>query len=135
MLFFVGVFVCVCVICCSLFPFAEGEVFLSGVFCECDVGVCLEVERFFFAAVLKHMCDTVFCFVAFCVRGFIVRWERVVVVAGLFRSLFLGVCFCVWRMVVCMCCCVVFWSVCVLVCVCEFVVRRFVLWCVQCVET
>jgi len=34
--------------CCSLFlfPFAEGEVSLSGVFCECDVGICLEVERF-----------------------------------------------------------------------------------------
>jgi len=100
-----------------LFPFAEGEVFLSGVFCECDVGVCLEVERFFFAAVLKHMCDTVFCFVAFCVRGFIVRWERVVVVAGLFRSLFLGYVFVSggW-----LCACVVVWfsGLCVCLCVC-----------------
>jgi len=44
--------------CCScecyllfLFPFAVGEVSLSGVFCECDVGVCLEVDCVFFAAV------------------------------------------------------------------------------------
>jgi len=72
------------------------------------------------------------------VRGFIVRCERVFVVAGLLGSLFL-VCVCVWRMFVCMCCCVVFWSVCVCLCVCVFVcvfvVRRLVLWCVQCVET
>jgi len=50
MLFFVVV-VRVCVVFWFLFPFAEGEVLLSGVFCECDVGVCLEVELFFFAAV------------------------------------------------------------------------------------
>jgi len=66
--------------------------------------------------------DSVLCFVSFCVRGFIVRCECVLVWAGLLESLFFA-CVVVFGVVLCACCCVLSWWVCL------FVVRRLVLWC------
>jgi len=69
--------------------------------------------------------DSVLCFVACCVRGFVVRCECVLVVAGLLGSLFLACVFVFGGVVVC------FSGLCVCVCwcVCVFVVRRLELWC------
>jgi len=78
-----------------------------------------------FCVLLVFVCGALLCDVSVCLL-----WQ------GCLEVFFL-VCVCVWRMFVCMCCCVVLRAVCLCLCMCApvFVVRRLVLWCVQCVET